>query len=265
MSSRDRRDPGDTPVSDQESGQSDESGHGEIVDGQEPSGGVLPASDELEAALREATESVEARHSERAEATGGGASSSPDKILIEALSEELQSLKKEYEALLGERDDIKDRQVRLQAEFENFRRRNLKEREEAHNYGHQNLVKDLLPTVDNLERAIAYSEGSDGGDLQGLLQGIELVQRELLAVLEKHGVKRVDAKDQPFDPAVHEAMAQVEDDRVPANTIVEVLEEGYQLRDRMLRPSRVMVSRKSEGAGSGADAAAETGPADEGE
>jgi molecular chaperone GrpE len=231
----------------------------------EASGGSLPASDELEAALREATESVESRHSARqADGEGEGererggsssfstssssASTSGDKLLLEALSEELQSLKREYEALTKESDELKDRHLRLQAEFENFRRRGLKERQEAHNFGHQNLVKDLLPTVDNLERAIAHAGSSDGGDLQGLLQGIELVQRELLAILGKHGVERIDAESKTFDPALHEAMGQVEDDSVPANTVLQVLETGYKLRNRMLRAARVMVSRKSEGA-----------------
>ena len=120
--------------------------------------------------------------------------------------------------------------------------------QEAHNFGHQNLVKDLLPTVDNLERAIAHAGSSDGGDLQGLLQGIELVRRELLAILGKHGVERIDAESKTFDPALHEAMGQVEDDSVPANTVLQVLETGYKLRNRMLRAARVMVSRKSEGA-----------------
>jgi molecular chaperone GrpE len=237
----------------------DASGLSHSQDGQEEeeaSGGSLPASDELEAALREATESVESRHSDRqgdGEGEGGGstATSNPnsgDKLLLEALSEELQSLKREYEALTKESDELKDRHLRLQAEFENFRRRGLKERQEAHNFGHQNLVKDLLPTVDNLERAIAHAGSSDGGDLQGLLQGIELVQRELLAILGKHGVERIEAESKTFDPALHEAMGQVEDDSVPANTVIQVLEKGYKLRNRMLRAARVMVSRKSEGA-----------------
>ena len=215
----------------------------------EPSGGTLAASDELEAALREATEAVEAREAER-QADASTAAGSPDKVLLEALSEELQSLKKEFEDLTKERDELQDRHLRLQAEFENFRRRGLKERQEAHNFGHQNIVKDLLPTVDNLERAIAHSvesaEGSGGEDLQALLQGIELVRRELLGVLDKHGVSRIEAGGQLFDPAVHEAMSQVVDDSVPPGKVVQVLEEGYQLRDRMLRPARVIVSMSSE-------------------
>lgn len=204
-------------------------------------GPALPPNDELEAALREATESVEASQASRA-AAGAGATgdASADKLVIEALSDELQSLKKEF-------DELTDRNLRLQAEFDNFRRRSIKERQEAHNFGHQNLVKDLLPTVDNLERAISHSEESEGGNLAGLLQGIELVRRELFGVLGKHAVEKVEAAQAAFDPAVHEAMAQVENDDVEPNTVVQVLEEGYKLRDRLLRPARVLVSKRSGG------------------
>ena len=146
--------------------------------GEEPSEGSIAASEELEAALREATESVEAREAE-GEPTG-------------ALSEEVQAAQGEFEELSQERDELLDRCLRLQAEFENFRRRTLKERQEGHNYGHQNLVKDLLPTVDNLDRALGHSaesaEGSGGEDLQALLQGIEMVRQEFLGVLGKHGM-----------------------------------------------------------------------------
>ena len=228
------------------SADSQEGFQGVSLEEDQASGGNLPPSDELEAALREATESVEARHPDRPAAPA--ASSAGDKMLLEVLSEELQLLKREYETLTKESDEQKDRHLRLQAEFENFRRRGLKEREEAHNFGHQNIVKDLLPTVDNLERAIAHTGTSAGGDLQGLLQGIELVRRELLGVLGKHGVERIDAESKAFDPALHEALGQVEDDSVPANTVLQVLETGYKLRNRMLRAARVMVSRKSEGA-----------------
>lgn len=217
--------------------------------GDEPSGGVLAASDELEAALRAATESVEAREAERKSGHGHAGGASTDKVLLEALSGELQALKKQFEGLTQERDELQDRHLRLQAEFENFRRRGLKERQEAHNFGHQNLVKDLLPTVDNLDRAIAHStEGSVGGDLQALLQGIALVRQGLLDILGKHGVKRIEAANQLFDPSIHEALSQVVDDSLPSGSVVQVLEDGYQLRDRMLRPSRVIVSRQSEAA-----------------
>jgi len=218
---------------------------------EEADGGSLQPSDELEAALREASDAVGSRgggDSPRGSSGGGGGA---HEATIEALANELRSLKDEYERTREELEQTRERHLRLQAEFENFRKRGLKERQEAHHYGHQNLVKDLLPAVDNLERAIAHAEGNAGGDLQGLLQGVELVRRELLAVLAKHGVSEIDTSQGTFDPAFHEAMAQVPDPSVPPNSIVEVLEKGYRLRDRMLRPARVVVSKTPEGGSGG--------------
>lgn len=209
----------------------------------EESGDRLGSNPELEEALREASEALEGR-------TEGGSDSprrargSADKLTIEALSTELRGLKQEYESKVAELEALRDAHLRLQAEFENFRKRTLKERQESLQYGHQNLVKDLLPTVDNLERAIEHSEASDDGNFQGLLQGVELVLRELLGALERHGVRVIEAENRPFDPSVHEAMAQVPDGSVPPNSVVQVLQKGYQLRDRMLRPARVVVSRR---------------------
>ena len=209
-------------------------------------GGALTPSAELEEALREASEAVDGRKA--GELRAADHKPSADKLTIELLSGELQTLKAEYEALQGELDQAGERYARLQAEFENFRRRGLKERQEAHQFGHQNLVKDLLATVDNLDRALEHVEENDGDDLQALLQGVELVSRELMVALGKHGVIRIEAKDEIFDPAVHEAMAQIESADVPANTVLQVLQTGYMLRDRMLRPARVVVSKPPEAA-----------------
>lgn len=200
-------------------------------------------SAELEQALRDATESVDANRAKAGAKSPDSDKPTADKMIIEALSAELTGLKSEYEAKLAEFDELKDRSLRQQAEFENFRRRSLKERQEAHQFGHQNLVKDLLPTVDNLERAVEHAEGSEGGNLEGLLQGVGLVLREFMAALLKHNVTPVDAADQTFDPAVHEAVGQVPDTSLPPNTVAHVLQKGYQLHDRMLRPARVMVTR----------------------
>jgi len=211
----------------------------------EASGPTLAPSQELEEALREASDAVEAAASARAGDAGPEAQTA-DKVTIEMLASELQSLKGEYEGQATELEKARESQLRLQAEFENFRRRGLKERQEAYNYGHQNIVKDLLATVDNLDRAIEHAEQSDGEDLAGLLQGVELVRRELLSVLAKHGVSEIEADGVSFDPAVHEAMAQQPSAEVPANTVVQVLQKGYVLRDRMLRPARVIIARAAE-------------------
>jgi molecular chaperone GrpE len=211
----------------------------------EPDGPSIAASDELEAALREAELSVdETRKQARVPQPLEADSGSPDKLTIELLSGELQSLKEEFEARGKELEEAAERQVRLQAEFENFRRRNLKERQESLQYGQQNLVKDLLTSVDNLDRAIEHSEQNADADFQSLLQGIDLVKRDLLAALGKHGVSMIEAAQQPFDPTYHEAMGQVPDASVAPNTVVAVLQKGYLLHDRMLRPARVMVARE---------------------
>jgi len=158
--------------------------------------------------------------------------------------------------LESELEETRDRLLRLQADFDNFRKRVLKEREEAHRFGHQNLVKDLLPTVDNLERALEHARTSRGADLEGFLQGVELVLREVLGVLEQYGVTEVEAEDRAFDPNVHEAVGQKEAPGRPPGTVVQVVQKGYQLRDRLLRPARVLVATpgeagESSGAGSG--------------
>jgi molecular chaperone GrpE len=208
-----------------------------------PDGGDA-LSAELEKAMREATESVDAsREKTRADSSHGGAGKpSADQVTIEALSAELSTLKAEYEAKLAELEELNDRSLRQQAEFENFRRRSIRERQEATQFGHQNLVKDLLSTADNLERALEHAKESGGGSLEGLLQGVNLVHREFLAALHKHNVTLVES-DGHFDPAVHEAVGQVPHASLPPNSVAQVLQRGYQLHDRMLRPARVMVTR----------------------
>lgn len=195
----------------------------------------LGPSPEIEAAMREAAESVEARHGQRRapDPPAGEAAAAPADPAVEQ-----------------ELAELKDRYLRLAADLENFRKRALKDREEAHHFGHQNLVKDLLPSVDNLERAVDHArEGGEG--TAGLVEGVELVLRELHAVLARHGVVPIDALGQPFDPALHEAMAQIPDGSKPPSTVVEVFQRGYQLRGRLLRPARVVVSRSPEGTGPG--------------
>ena len=214
----------------------------------------IPASDELAAALKEAEEAVDERQAKRSadEAPEAPESDdglgSADKMTIELLSQELQSLKGEHEKTLASAAETEDKLLRLQAEFENFRRRTLKEKQDTFKYGVQNLVKDLLATVDNLERAVAHGEENQGSDSQSLLEGVDLVRTELLGILNTHGVKTIEAENKIFDPAVHEAMAQVENADIPANTVMQVLQAGYMLRDRILRPARVIVSKAVAGA-----------------
>ncbi len=196
---------------------------------EEASVGSLAPSAELEEALREAEAAVEARQATRSAARAPGP---------EALEGELAALKEE-------KAKLEDRLVRLQADFDNHRKRTLREKQEALSYGHENVVKDLLAVVDNLERAIEHASASSGADFEGMLQGVELVRREFLGVLAKHGVGPIEAEGEVFDPNLHEALAQMEDEKVPAGRVARVLQKGYRLRDRLLRPARVLVSKGS--------------------
>jgi len=229
--------------------QSDNPVDGSIA-GVSSEGPTIETSSEMEEALREATEALEARETPAAAA---GAPSSADKMTIELLSQELQDLKALYEEKIKEFGDQAEQHLRLQAEFDNFRRRGLKEKQESLKFGHQNLVKDLLSAVDNLERALEHASQNAGPEIRGILDGVELVHREVLGALAKHGVKEIDAEGKIFDPADHEAMGQLPNAEVPPNTVLEVLQKGYVIHDRMLRPARVIVSREAtvDGAGSG--------------
>jgi molecular chaperone GrpE len=211
---------------------------------QEESAGVLSSSDELDAALREAADALDETGYKK-DGPPGEAEASPEGEAPAAGPAGAEPAGGE-EGLALELKQAQDRLLRLQADFENFRRRASKERLEVSQYGHQNLVKDLLGTVDNLERAIGHARGSGDRDPESLLQGVELVQKELLTLLGKHGVVQIEAVGKDFDPAVHEAMAQSADASVEPNTVIEELQRGYQLRDRLLRPSRVIVAKALE-------------------
>jgi molecular chaperone GrpE len=189
---------------------------------EEESGGTLPPNPELEDALREAVEAVEGHTDEFETGAPEGRAEQDPAAELERAQEQL---------------------IRLQADFENFRRRALAERHDIYQYGHENLVKDLLATVDNLDRAVGHARESGGGDLESLLQGVELVQRELVGILANHSVREVEALGKDFDPALHEALAQIPDGSVAPNTVTEVLQKGYQLRDRLLRPAGVVVAK----------------------
>ncbi len=134
-----------------------------------------------------------------------------------------------------------DLYLRQVAELENFKKRVAREKEEAFRYENEALVKDLLPILDNLERAVEHAELGDNG--KPLLAGIEMVLKGFLEVLEKHGVTQISAKGEPFNPQKHEAFAQVESTDHEPNTVVEELNKGYVMADRLLRPSLVSVAK----------------------
>ncbi|MGD0235442.1 MAG: nucleotide exchange factor GrpE [Syntrophorhabdales bacterium] len=156
----------------------------------------------------------------------------------------LEELKQKLEEKEKEAGELKERLLYQQADFENFKKLKAKEKQEALKFGNETLVKDLLPVIDNLERAIQH--GCKSEDSKAIVEGVELTLNSFLKVLEKFGVTRVDALERGFDPNVHEAIAQeAREDKAPG-TVVTELQKGYIMDGRLLRPSMVTVAKSSE-------------------
>ena len=150
------------------------------------------------------------------------------------------SLEEQLETLRAEAAADRDRFLRARAELENIQKRQKRELADRVRYGAEYLARDLLECVDNLERAASHDAA---GDSASLFEGVELVRKSLMAALERHGVARIDAAGQAFDPAVHEAVAMVPAQGTPDGTVVEDHRAGYRLHDRLLRPSMVVVAK----------------------
>jgi molecular chaperone GrpE len=163
---------------------------------------------------------------------------------VQSANSELEALRQEIAAKEQEAKNNYDRFLRQVAELENFKKRSAREREDVSRFANEALIKDLLSVVDNLERAVAHASG--GGNGKPIVEGVEMVLKGLLDVLAKHGVTQISAIGQPFDPAKHEAIAQVESATAEPNSVVEELHPGYMLRDRLLRPALVSVAKASE-------------------
>jgi molecular chaperone GrpE len=148
-------------------------------------------------------------------------------------------------ALTAEVDDLKDRLLRALAETENVRRRAAKEREDVSKYAITAFARDLLPVVDNLRRAIDSipDEARKDERLTSVVAGVEMNERELLSILERHGIRRIEPLGEKFDHNYHQAMFEVEDSDTPAGTVVEVVQAGYVLEDRLLRAAMVAVAK----------------------
>lgn len=149
--------------------------------------------------------------------------------------------------LTAERDELKDRMLRTLAEMENLRRRTEREVADARTYAVTNFARDMLNVADNVHRALesvpADQRSAAEGSFKGLIDGIELTERDLVKNLERHGVKPVEPQGQKFDPNRHQAMFEVPNPDVPAGTVVQVVQTGYVIGDRVLRPALVGVAK----------------------
>lgn len=178
---------------------------------------------------REAQEAAAAETAEPQDQTGTSAAANP------------------LEVLARENNELKDRVLRTLAEMENLRRRTEREIADGRAYAVTAFARDALSVADNIRRALQsiapeWKATADAGG-QALVDGVELTERDLLKVLEKHGVKKLEPQGQKFDPNLHQAMFEVPDASVPAGTVVQVLQDGFTIGDRILRPALVGVAK----------------------
>ena len=186
-------------------------------------------NDDLEGAMRDAVAAVEQVQDRR------------ERPAVEEAPEEVEELRREVA-------ELRDRSVRTLAELDNFRKRAERERRDIRRYALVEPMRDFLDVVDNLERAMAAS-----GSFEDLKTGVEMILHQMRDLLRQHGVEMVEAEGRAFDPNVHEAVARVEEPEVDIPHVIQELQRGYKLHDRLLRPARVRVavpteSRRDDGA-----------------
>ena len=171
-----------------------------------------------------------------------------DDSVSKEISAESAELKENQDDLIEKERSLaksmEERFLRVNAEFENYKKRNARENTERFKYFNLDLIKELLPSLDNLERAITHAK-SENKDFESMIEGLEMVNKMTHEVFEKFGVSRVNTVGEVFDPNIHQAVGVVESDSVPENHVVEECLGGYFLHDRIIRPAMVRVSGKS--------------------
>ena len=174
----------------------------------------------------------------------------------------------DYEALvrlLKENEELKDRALRVAADMENLRRRTARDVHDARAYAIANFARDMLSVSDNLRRALdaipAEAKASGDAGFRAFIDGVDITERAMLSALERHGVKKLEPEGEKFDPNFHQAMFEVPNPDVPANTVVQVVQPGYSIGERVLRPAMVGVAKGGPKHAAN-DAPAEPGPVD---
>lgn len=171
---------------------------------------------------------------------------SPSETVEKELEETARDLEQELAVAQEEVADLRDKMLRMAAESENFKKRIERERATALKYSGEQIFREILPVVDNLERAIAHCDEVDPADAEanftGLLEGVQLTLKSLTSILEKFEVKPIASVGEPFDPNHQEALTMEASETIPANHVISEFEKGYYYKDRLLRAARVIVS-----------------------
>ncbi len=161
-------------------------------------------------------------------------------------------------AVLAEENAVlKDRLMRTLADLENTRKRAQRDREDALKYGVQKFARDICEVADNLQRALDATDAETANDeTKGVLEGVRITRDSVRQIFERHGIREIEAKDKKFDPNLHEAMTEIDVPGAPPSTCIDVIETGYTLHERLLRPARVIVTRAEKKSGQKVDTSA---------
>ncbi len=160
---------------------------------------------------------------------------------VGANEDETATLQEQLAQALDETKIHQEQYLRTLADMENLRKRTQRDKEELAKYANESILREILPVIDNLERAVEHVE--QAGNEEGLFEGVQMTLTQFSQLLDKFGVESVDAVGQPFDPAYHQAMGQLESAEQPVNTVVQQMQKGYQLNKRLLRPAFVMLAK----------------------
>jgi molecular chaperone GrpE len=198
--------------------------------------------EEREGEIAEASEEAPERPKEKGKK---GRPKSAEEMTKQELIERL----KDIEQKAQENHDL---YMRTYAEMENIKKRGIREREELAKFANESLIKEILPAIDSLQKALSHAQ--DDNNSAGLVEGIELTLNGLMTTLGKAGLKAVEAAGKPFDPHFHEAVSKQKDDTVPSNHVMMELQKGYLLNGRLIRPSMVVISDRSSNANEHEDA-----------
>lgn len=153
------------------------------------------------------------------------------------------TLEEKYAQALADVEELKKDNLRVLADSENFKKRLLREKEDYFKFATSAILEEIIPVMDNLDLALAHGKQTEA--CKDLVTGVEMTMNIFLDTMKKHGLEQIAEVDVPFDPARHEALGQIERDDVGENTVCQMLQKGYMLKDRLLRPAKVMVSRKA--------------------
>ena len=172
-----------------------------------------------------------------------------EKAALEENEEEVHSGPKNLKEAQAQIDELDDRLLRLTAEYDNFRKRSQREKNESRQFANQHLLEKQLPVLDNFEMALTAAKDAD----PAIRDGVQMIYDQFVSVLKDAGVEPIDAEGEPFDPNLHEAISQQETTDVEEGTVVQQVQRGYKLNDRLVRPARVIVAKAPESVSESAD------------